>query len=98
MADVAILQSYDSRWAINDQRHNRNFDPVGLLLSYYKPLREILQQVDVVSPAAPLAQYRMVVAPGLNVLSDDVAQPPDRLCEWRRPPSAGTALGHERHL
>jgi hypothetical protein len=34
---VAILHSYDSRWAIDGQRHNRNFDPVGLLLSYYRP-------------------------------------------------------------
>jgi len=73
-ADVAILHSYDSRWAINGQRHNRNFDPVGLLGSYYKPLRDMLQQVDMVSPDAPLAGYRMVVAPGLNVLPDDVAQ------------------------
>jgi beta-galactosidase len=74
VADVAILQSYDSRWAINGQRHNQNFDPVALLLSYYKPVREILQQVDVVSPDAPLAAYRLVIAPGLNVLPDDTAQ------------------------
>ncbi len=73
-ADVAILQSYDSRWAINGQRHQREFDPVGLLASYYKPLREALQQIDVVGPAAPLAPYRVVVAPGLNVLPDDLAQ------------------------
>ena len=79
VADVAILHSYDSRWAINGQRHNRNFDPVGLLLSYYKPLREILQQVDIVSPDAPLASYRLVVAPGLNVLPEDVSR---RLAEY----------------
>ena len=74
VADVAILQSYDSRWAINGQRHNQNFDPVGLLLSYYKPVREILQQVDVVSPDAPLTKYRIVIAPGLNVLPDEMAR------------------------
>ena len=79
VADVAILHSYDSRWAIDAQRHNRNFDPVGLLLSYYKPARELLQQVDVVSAAAPLTPYRLVIAPGLNVLPDDVA---GRLLEY----------------
>jgi beta-galactosidase len=79
VADVAILQSYDSRWAINGQRHNRNFDPVGLLLSYYRPVRELLQQVDIVSPDAPLAPYRLVIAPGLNVLPDDVSR---RLVEY----------------
>jgi beta-galactosidase len=78
-ADVAILHSYDSRWAIDGQRHNRNFDPVALLLSYYKPLREALQQVDVVGPDAPLSHYRVVVAPGLNVLPDDTAR---RLTEY----------------
>jgi beta-galactosidase len=35
--------------------------------------------VDIVSPDAPLAPYRMVIAPGLNVLPDDVSQ---RLIEY----------------
>jgi len=73
-ADVAILHSYDSRWAINGQRHNRNFDPVNLLLSYYRPVREMLQQVDVVSPDAPLAGYKIVIAPGLNVLTEPMSR------------------------
>ncbi len=78
-SEVAMLHSYDSRWAINFQRHNRDFDPVALLVSYYRPLRQLAQQMDVVSPDAPLAGYRLVVAPGLNVLPDGVAQ---RLIEY----------------
>jgi beta-galactosidase len=73
-SDVAILHSYDSRWAINWQRHNANFDPVDELVSYYKPLRNIAQSIDIVNPSAPLNQYKLVVAPGLNVLSDTEAQ------------------------
>jgi beta-galactosidase len=73
-SEVAILHSYDSRWAINSQRHNRNFDPVRLIFSYYKPLREILQQVDILSADAPLEPYKLVVAPGLNVLPNELAQ------------------------
>jgi len=73
-SDVAILHSYDSRWAINWQRHNANFDPVEELVSYYKPLRNIAQSIDIVNPSAPLNQYKLVVAPGLNVLSDAEAQ------------------------
>ncbi len=73
-SDVAILHSYDSRWAINWQRHNANFDPVAEIVSYYKPLRDIAQSVDIVNPLAPLSQYKLVVAPGLNVLSDAEAQ------------------------
>ncbi|HET7749902.1 MAG TPA: beta-galactosidase trimerization domain-containing protein, partial [Terriglobales bacterium] len=73
-SEVAILHSYDSRWAINWQRHNKNFDPVKEILSYYAPLRAISQSIDIIPPTAPLSQYKLVVAPGLNVLSDAVAQ------------------------
>jgi beta-galactosidase len=73
-SDVAILQSYDSRWAIDNQRHDRDFDPVALLLSYYKPLRTAAQQMDIVDPMAPLAKYKLVVAPGLNVLPAAMAK------------------------
>ena len=73
-SEVAILHSYDSRWAINWQRHNANYDPVEELVSYYKPLRDLAQSIDIVKPTAPLAQYKLVVAPGLNVLSDAEAK------------------------
>jgi beta-galactosidase len=73
-SDVAILQSYESRWAIQWQKHNKSYDPVEEILSYYGPLRTIAQSVDIVSPSVPLGGYKLVVAPGLNVLPDDVAQ------------------------
>ena len=72
-SEVAILHSYDSRWAIGFQRHQHDFDPVALLSSYYRPLRQLAQQMDVVGPDAPLSKYKLVVAPGLNVLPDDLA-------------------------
>lgn len=73
-SDVAILHSYDSRWAINWQRHNKQYDPVEEIYSYYKPLRDLAQSIDIVSPSTPLGQYKLVVAPGLNVLSDEEAK------------------------
>jgi beta-galactosidase len=72
-SEVAMLHSYDSRWALDWQRHNRGFDPVAQLVSYYRPLRTLAQQMDVISPEAPLDGYKLVVAPGLNVVSDAVA-------------------------
>jgi beta-galactosidase len=69
-SEVAILHSYDSRWAIKWQKHNGDYDPVKALVSYYGPLRTIAQSVDVVPPTAPLRGYKLVVAPALNVLSD----------------------------
>jgi beta-galactosidase len=73
-SQVAILHSYESRWAINWQRHNHNFDPVDQILSYYKPLRNLSQSVDIVQPTAPLDGYKLVVAPGLAVLTDEAAK------------------------
>jgi len=73
-SEVAILHSYDSRWAIDWQRHNHEYDPVKEIVSYYRPLRAIAQSVDVVPPTAALSQYKLVVAPGLNVLSDAAAR------------------------
>ena len=73
-SDVAILHSYESRWAIAWQKHNKSYDPVEEILSYYGPLRTLAQSIDVVSPSAPLSGYKLVVAPGLNVLPDVVAQ------------------------
>ena len=73
-SEVAILHSYESRWAIQWQRHNNLYDPVAEILSYYRPLRAISQSLDVIPPTAPLSQYKLVVAPGLNVIPPDVAR------------------------
>ena len=73
-SEVAILHSYDSRWAINWQRHNKEYDPVKEIISYYRPLRALSQSIDIVPPTATLRQYKLVVAPGLNVLSDAAAR------------------------
>lgn len=72
-SEVAILQNYPSRWAINWQRHNKAFDPVENLLSYYKPLHDAVRSIDIVSDTAPLQSYKLVVAPALNVLTPEAA-------------------------
>jgi beta-galactosidase len=73
-SEVAILHSYDSRWAINWQRHNKEYDPNYELGSYYAGIRPIAQSVDVLPPTANLSSYKLVIAPGLNVLSDAAAK------------------------
>jgi len=73
-SQVALLQDYSSRWAINWQRHNKAFDPVDAFLNYYAPLHELARSVDVVADTAPLAQYKLVVAPALNVLTPQAAK------------------------
>ena len=73
-AEVAILHSYESRWAVNWQRHNQAFDPIANLLSYYGPLRALVHSVDIVPPTAPLGQYKLVVGPALNLLTPAEAE------------------------
>jgi beta-galactosidase len=70
---VAILNDYESRWAIQWQRHNDAYDQLALLNRYYRALRRPAQSIDVVSPHAPLAGYALVVAPSLNVIPEALA-------------------------
>jgi beta-galactosidase len=80
-AQVAILHSYDSRWAIDFQPHNRNYDQLEVLLGYYAPLRDQRLTVDVANTDAPLSNYKLVLAPDLNVISPELAA---RLLEYVR--------------
>lgn len=73
-SEVAILHSYDSRWAIEWQKHSNEYDPVAEIISYYRPLRAITQSLDIIPPTDSLSQYKLVVAPGLNVISDAAAK------------------------
>jgi beta-galactosidase len=74
VSQVALLYSYDSRWAIDFQKHTDKYDQLGLLRQYYAALRKRAQSVDVVNPYAPLDGYKLVVAPDLNVMPQDMAQ------------------------
>ncbi|MQS43202.1 beta-galactosidase [Xanthomonas translucens] len=73
-AEVALINDFDSRWALGFQKHSADFDPVVQMKSFYRPLRQQAQVVDVVSALAPLDGYKLVVAPSLNVLSEAQAQ------------------------
>jgi beta-galactosidase len=72
-AQVALITTYDSRWAIDFQLHNRNYDQLDVLLGYYRPLRDDRLTVDIVNANAPLANYKLVFAPSLNLISKDLA-------------------------
>jgi beta-galactosidase len=74
VSQVAVLQSYDSRWALDWQKHNQAFNPVGQIEQYYGAVRALANSVDIVSPTVDLSQYKLVVAPGLNVMTDAIAQ------------------------
>jgi beta-galactosidase len=68
VSDVALLQDYESRWAINWQKHTEKYDQFAILKSYYHALRKISSSADIVSPDVSLDQYKLVVAPDLCLL------------------------------
>ena len=73
-SEVAILHSYDDRWAINGQRFHKDFDPVEHLLSFYRPLRAMSFGVDILHPSAPLSAYKLVIAPHLHLVDDEISE------------------------
>lgn len=74
VSQTAILHSYDDRWIISNYRHHKDFDPVGHLVTYYAPLRHITHEMDVVPPLAPLDDYKLVVAPNLQILDEQLIE------------------------
>jgi beta-galactosidase len=73
-SQVAILTTYDSRWAIEFQQHAVDYQPLDVLLDYYRPLEDLTHSVDIVSASAPLGRYKLVIAPGLNLIPQELAR------------------------
>ncbi len=71
--DVAIMLSYDSRFAFQLQANNPGFDYPTHFHEIYRAFFERNVQIDVVSPTSDLNNYKIVIAPALHVLPDMVA-------------------------
>jgi beta-galactosidase len=73
-ADVAILTTYESRWAIDFQPHTKSYDQQAVLLDYYRAVDDLIHHVDIVQASAPLEGYKLVLAPSLNVIPTALGQ------------------------
>jgi beta-galactosidase len=80
-AQIAVLHSYEDRWAINQQRHHRDFDPVQHLIAYYEPLRALGYNIDILPPGADLKPYKLVLAPHLHLLDEVLTEQLTRFVE-----------------
>ena len=77
-ASVAMLNDYDSLWAIDWQKHHRDFDYVEHFTHYYRPLALLNVPVDVISAKGVkhnknLKNYRIIIAPALWLQDEDTA-------------------------
>ncbi len=68
-ASVALLNCYDSRWSIEFQRHNNEFDYVTHFNHYYRPLAINNVATDIISADEALEGYKLIIAPALNILT-----------------------------
>jgi beta-galactosidase len=73
LAPAALLHDYDSRFALQVQPTNPSLAYEETAQRHYEALRRLGVGVDVVSPAADLSSYRLVVAPNLYIADDGVA-------------------------
>jgi beta-galactosidase len=73
-SEVAILHSYESRWAVEWQPQSDKFDPLQEMARYYGPLHRATQAVDIVPANVDLSKYKLVIAPALNLITDTDAK------------------------
>jgi beta-galactosidase len=70
---VALILSYDTRWAFQGQANHAEFKYPALFTSYYRALHSRNIGVDIVPPDAVLSRYRLVIAPAVYVLTEKTA-------------------------
>ncbi|MEU8659882.1 beta-galactosidase [Actinoplanes philippinensis] len=74
-ADVALLFSWDSWWSSEGEaRPSQAVTYLDQVHSAHGALRGLGVTTDVVAPGADLSRYRLVVVPGLYMISDTDAQ------------------------
>ncbi len=68
-APVALVFDYASAWAWAVQPQGRDFDYFRLVFAFYRSLRRLGLNVDIIPPdTADLAPWRVVLAPGVATL------------------------------
>jgi beta-galactosidase len=69
-ADVALVFDYASAWAWATQRQGKDFSYFRLVFQFYRSLRRLGMNVDILPPdTSDLSAYKMVLAPGVATLS-----------------------------
>jgi beta-galactosidase len=73
-AEIALIFSYDSSWALAIQPCQPELNYCFQTLDYFAPFYDANVPVDIVGPDADLSAYRLVLAPALYVVSPDLAK------------------------
>jgi beta-galactosidase len=73
-APAALVFSYEAAWVAGIQPQGRSFRYLELVFEHYSALRQRGLDVDIVSPAADLSGYRMVLVPNLPIIPEGFAE------------------------
>jgi beta-galactosidase len=71
---VAMLLSYDSRFAFQIQPNNPEFSYAAHFQQLYRAWYDCHIPIDIMPPDADLSAYRLVIAPALHLVSETVAK------------------------
>jgi beta-galactosidase len=105
-AEVAVIYDYDSLWALEIQGGYPGAAYQEAVKRYYQALLRAGVNVDIVRPGDELKGYKLVLAPHLHVLPDEVAGKLVKyvqdggvlLADCRTAVKDATNLAHERTL
>ena len=73
-SEVAVLMSYESRWAIDAGTWVKAWDPAEDVVAVHNTLRDQNVPTDALDPREDLSSYRLVFAPRLFSIDDKIAK------------------------
>ena len=73
-SQVAMLLSYDSRFAFQIQPNNPRFHYPEHFHQIYRAFYQQHVSVDITAPNADLSSYKLVIAPSLHLVTDAIAE------------------------
>ncbi|NKC15530.1 MAG: beta-galactosidase [Gammaproteobacteria bacterium] len=73
-APIALIHDYASNWMSELDGQSVDYHALRLELDWYRALRELGASIDVIGVNADLDDYRLVLAPGLMHIPEDLGQ------------------------
>ena len=72
ISEIALLFDYQSDWKWQTLPQGKDLEYFNLIYDNYRALRRLGLSIDILSPSEDLSRYKLVVAPGLLHMSDDL--------------------------
>ncbi len=80
-SSVALMLSYDARFAFQVQQNNPNLQYSDQFQYWYGSLHRRQTGADIVAPSADLSSYRLVIAPLLHIVTPAIARNLERFVQ-----------------